>query len=172
MGPIFQSFNSQLFSRSILIKVYLFLTLSWLGYFSLSIYFIESVWFGGMCNFYNNCFDIGFLEPCKHTIILKTTINLVLLWKKMIFFNELYVKNNIYFYFLHIHTHSYTIIRLLVNWNVNTSYTFIFFCACVLLRPCVNVKEYAECEHIIHIHIFLRMRIITSLCECVRICWM
>ena len=112
----------------------------------LSIYFIESVWFGWNCNFYNIFFDIGCLNPCKHTIILKTTINLVLLLKKYDFFNELYVKNSIYFYFLHIHTHSYTIIRLLVHWNVNTSYTFIFFCACILF--------------------------ITSLCECVRTCWM
>ena len=104
----------------------------------LSVYFIESVWFGWRCNFYNNFFDIGCLNPCKHTIILKTPINLVLRFKKYVFFNELYVKNNIYFYFLHIHTHSYTIIRLLVHVNANTSYAFIFFCACVLLHHCVN----------------------------------
>ena len=35
-----------------------------------------------------------------------------------------------------------------------------------------NTISALECEHIIHIHIFLRMHIITSLCECVRICWM
>ena len=52
----------------------------------LSVYFIESVWFGWRCNFYNNFFDIGCLNPCKHTIILKTPINLVLRFKKYVFF--------------------------------------------------------------------------------------
>ena len=64
----------------------------------------------------------------------------------MIFFNELYVKNNIYCYILHIHMHSF-------------------------LHSHQAISS-LECEHIIHIHFFLRLHIITSLSECVRKCWM
>ena len=51
--------------------------------------------------------------------------------------------------------------------KIKTTFISIF---CTFIRNYQAISA-LECEHIKQIHIFLRMHIITSLCECVRVCW-